>query len=164
MKVFALIASLLIGLVTPLAIMPSPQGTHWYAGETIYLRVVSNNANDGDSYNLYLKQGSIKEKIYSGAPYNIPISFVVPDAFNRNGCGTLYAVAVNSSVTYDTMQVQLMSLYDYNQFYNGNSGFNRYGYDTDSGSGYIGADSAYNYNTWGGIGGTGSGGCSGCAI
>lgn len=149
----ALFALFLVGSVTPLAIMPSPQGTHWYAGETIFIRVISNSDTDGTAYNLYLKQGSIQEKVYTGAPYNVPISFVVPSAFSSNGCAKLYAVAQGSPATYDSMNVQILTLYDYNQFYNGDSWSNRWGYDTP----YNWGNGVYDYNN-------GGSGCPGCQI
>jgi hypothetical protein len=141
MKLLTVLFALFLGSVMPLVIMPSPQGTHWYAGETIYLRVVSNSDTDGTSYNLYLKEGSIKEAVYTGAQYNVPIRFVVPSAFGSNGCGKLYAVAEGSPATYDTMNVQIMTLYDYNLYYNGDGRYFDWDYS-----------------------GSGRGGCSGCRI
>ncbi len=139
MKLLTALIAIFVASVTSLAIMPSPQGTHWYAGEAIIIRVVSNSDTDGTSYNLYLKQGSIQEKVYTGASYNIPVAFVVPSAFGSNGCGKLYAVAEGSATTFDTMDVQIMTLYDYNQYYSGSSSnSNRYGYYTQYYSGTSG--------------------------
>lgn len=131
MKLLAALLVLFFGAVTPLALMPSPQGTHWYAGQRIWIRAMSTSDSDGTAYNLYLKQGKIFEKVYTGAPYNTPISFIVPEAFGANGCGTLYAVAQGSQGTvYDTMNVQILSLYYYNQYYNSDSSVSRWDYNT----------------------------------
>lgn len=105
-----------ISSVHAIALLPSPQNTNWYAGETVLIQAVQNADNDGSFYNAYLKAGSLVEQVLFEATYQQYNSFVVPSAFDNIGSATLYVVS-EGNTNKDSMRVFVYNFYDYNQLH-----------------------------------------------
>lgn len=102
--------------IQAIALLPSLQGTDWYAGETVYIQAVQNKDNDGSFYNAWLKAGDLVEQVLVEAPYQQYVPLVVPAAFDNAGSATLYVVA-EGRTGQDSMRVVIWNSYNWNQRY-----------------------------------------------
>ena len=116
MNIFELFAILFISSAQAIALLPSLQGTDWYSGETVYIQAVQNRDDDGSFYNAYLVSGNLKEKVLTEATYQQWNSFVVPAAFDNVGSSVLYVVN-EGKTSIDSMKVEILNVYYYNQQY-----------------------------------------------
>ena len=118
MNIFEIFAILFVSVssVHAIALLPSPQNTNWYAGETVKIQAVQNADNDGSFYNAYMKSGELVEQVLFEATYQEFTSFVVPDAFDNIGSATLYVVS-EGNTNKDSMKVFIYNFYDYNQLH-----------------------------------------------
>lgn len=116
MNFLEIFAILFISSAQAIALLPSLQGTDWYAGETVYIQAIQNRDDDGDFYNAYLIGNNVKEKVLTEATYQQWNSFVVPATLDNAGSATLYVVN-EAKTSVDSMKVVILNAYDYNQQY-----------------------------------------------
>ena len=149
MNIFEIFAILFVSSAQAIALLPSLQGTDWYAGETVYIQATQNREDDGNFYSAYLVGNNLKVKVLAEATYQQWNKFVVPSAFDNAGSSTLYVVN-EGKTSVDSVKVVILNSYDYNQLYGRARRPCAENY-------FIGSDCSKNYNG-------GSGGCSGCTI
>jgi hypothetical protein len=102
--------------VHAIGLLPSLQGTEWYAGEKVYIQAVQTKDNDGSFYNAFLKSGDLVEQVLFDATYQQYNSFIVPSAFDNAGDATLYVLS-EGDTNKDSMRVEILNRYDFNRQY-----------------------------------------------
>lgn len=149
MNIFELFAILFISSAQAIALLPSLQAADWYAGETVYIQAIQNRDDDGSFYSAYLVAGNLKEKVLTEATYQQWNSFVVPSSFDNAGSTVLYVVN-EGKTDIDSLKVEILNIYYYNQNYAKPRKVCSENYFIGSGCGNSG--------------GSGSGGCRSCRI